>query len=118
MPLYFKESCFDAIHNETKCIIISEDLKTCCIASFLKYDKERTYMSAEFINVISINHKDIQQGKIIVDNKSKGTIKTYIYSYCKYYVLSSRKKIIQELMEMRAVNKILQKLTGDESFTY
>ena len=35
-----------------------------------------------------------------------------------YYVICPKKYNIQSAMEMRAVNKLLQQITGDETFVY
>jgi hypothetical protein len=35
-----------------------------------------------------------------------------------FYEIVSRKKLIQDSMELRAVNKILRRIVGDESFVY
>lgn len=119
MPLKFKEIKFDSIIKKNRCLIISNDQKTFCIASFLDYNYKTPLITAEFINVMSINLNDIEKG-ILSYNPAiiKGKIKTFRYSFCNYYILSSQKEQIQDAMETRAVNKILQKITGDDSFTY
>lgn len=35
-----------------------------------------------------------------------------------FYIVNSKKEIIQNAMELRAINKILQQIIGDETFTY
>lgn len=116
MSLKFKEVGFHFIYKYKKCLIVSEDRQTCCIASFKKYNMDT--LAAEFINVIFINSNEIENGILSFNPINKGTIKTYTYSSCSYYVLSSQKVKIQDAMELRAVNKILQRLIGDDSFTY
>jgi hypothetical protein len=119
MPLKFKEIEFGFIHKNDRCLIISIDLKTCCIASFFGYNFNTGLMTSEFINVMSIKSKDIENGIISFNPTiTKGTIKTNKYSVCNYYIISSQKEKIQDAMEKRAVNKILQRITGDESFVY
>uniref|UniRef100_A0A6C0ESN3 Uncharacterized protein n=1 Tax=viral metagenome TaxID=1070528 RepID=A0A6C0ESN3_9ZZZZ len=115
MPLIFKEVGFLSLNE--RCLIVSQDGKTCCIASFKKYNMDTT-LAAEFINVISININEIENGILSFNpNIKKGTIKTYTYSSCSYFVLSSQKEKIQDAMELRAVNKILQRLIN-EMFLY
>ena len=116
MSLKFKEVGFHFIYKYKKCLIVSEDKQTCCIASFKKYNMDT--LASEFINVIFINSNEIENGILSFNPINKGTIKTYTYSSCSYYVLSSQKVKIQDAMELRAVNKILQRLIGDDSFTY
>jgi len=36
----------------------------------------------------------------------------------KYYTIDSKKDQIQNIMELRAINKILKQITGDETFHY
>ena len=116
MSLKFKEVGFHFIYKYKKCLIVSEDRQTSCIASFKKYMD--TTLAAEFINVMFIKSNEIENGILSFNPINKGTIKTYTYSSCTYYVLSAQKVKIQDAMELRAVNKILQRLIGDDSFTY
>ena len=115
MSLKFKEVGFHFIYKYKKCLIVSEDKQTCCIASFKKYNMDTT-LAVEFINVIFINSNEIENGILSFNPINKGTIKTYTYSSCSYYVLSSQKVKIQDAMELRAVNKILRRLIGDDYF--
>jgi hypothetical protein len=118
MPLKFKEIGFKHFNEKNRCLIISTDQKTCCIASFLGYNY-KTQLTAKFINVMSINSKDIENGFLSFNPAiNKGTIDTTSYSFCNYYILSSQKEKIQDAMEQRAVNLLLQIITGDASFTY
>jgi hypothetical protein len=42
----------------------------------------------------------------------------FVKSYCDYYEIKSKKKEIQEAMELRALNLIIQNIIGDKYYTW
>ena len=56
------------------------------------------------------------QFSLYKENQRYKTIEPY--SYCLYYEMASKKNDIQNAMEERALNLILQKIIGDNYFKY
>jgi len=70
---------------------------------FIKYEDDS--YSALFGN-ITYNYKSFGIGKIYLNNDDY------------FYDISYQKYKIQNAMEIRAINQILRKITGDETFNY
>ena len=52
------------------------------------------------------------------ESKYKDIVMIHVLQPFTYYILEAKKYKIQNAMELRAINKILQKIIGDETFTY
>ena len=77
---------------------------------FIKHNYNTIYDSAIFENVYSF--KRSYTGDKIEDID-------FIYDIgLLFYTIVSKKKQIQDAMEERALNKIIQKITGDETFKW
>jgi len=110
--LLFKEVRFKHLKKGTKYIIKraneSENIQFIYTGKFTDYfpKLENVSMFDEVKEIMGI--KKINSHKVNFFNEYHIT----------YYSLDGQKEKIQEAMEIRAINQVLRKIIGDESFVY
>lgn len=127
MKLKFIEVQFTELIKKNKYIIIprdefNPDSIPLCIGTFNDYIMMTTRYYTEhahFTRVFKLNSDVLKEGNILLDySKKKQNLYTGPLSYCKYYTLYPQKQKIQEALEKRATNSLLQRITGDDTFEY
>jgi len=103
--LQFKQVLYkNLIHNHKYIVQIEEgDCKGDLYIGL--FERKKKYKTFELTNIIS--------GYINITGYTTDKVKNLTY-----YRINFKKHKIQEEMESRAVNKILQKITGDDTFNY
>ena len=92
------------------------DKKFSCIAvfAFISHNGYAYFRTVEYIILQSI----ATDNEIVKNNITKDYMLTYDDTMCSYFSIISKIELIQNNMEMRAINKLLQRITGDDTFKY
>jgi hypothetical protein len=110
--LVFEKEHFHNLIEGTKYYIVFHDLLTMRYTGIFRGFKGKKSINAEFTNV------SILYPGHLLDNKKETFFFWLNNSNRLFYKIVSRKCIIQERMEKRALHMILRRIIGDEHFMW
>jgi len=121
--LIFEKVEFNNLVKDTK-YIIKRHNKAYYTGIFRKNIIKGGDNVSEFYNISALydmhymGERNCYNANSVTGMRYMGEISFYNDIHRTYYELDHQKEKIQEAMESRAVNKILQKITGDDTFKY